>query len=653
MAARGFKVFPLRPFGKKPAISGFQLVATSDEATIRAWWRDNDLYNVGVLTTDMVVVDIDTKKGDFATQNFQALGGKFDTLIVQTATGGYHAYYEGPDSKLAVDIVPGVDIRSHNGYVVGPGSYVDPSLTDEKDIRQAGHYVVVVDKPIPWVPIDIEALLEPPGRRVRNDFGVELDTHTAIQNAAVWLATAEPAIEGSGGDNQTYQTAVKLVRDYALTVETAFALMLEHWNERCMPPWRADELYRKIENASEYGQGQLGAARPEAFFSGVQVIPVPGEPTAAERGIALGNLLEPGDIKARPWLIDRLALMGEVTLAAAPGAGGKSMILLTAAAHFAAGRDFGPYKLKAPGVPIRSFIYNAEDDLAEQSRRILAICHVFGLDYQLVKSNLCVMDDSYGELCLVTSHNKALTCNERAVQFVIDTAKTIDAKIVILEPLVNLHTCNENDPGEMRFVITTIRRIAREAGAAALIAHHTNKGTGGKGDETGIRGSGAIVNSARIAIMLSGATDDDVKTFGIRDAERYAYVRIDDAKANLFLKSHGAIAWLRWQGQRIASGDILGVAKPVDMGDKTTQQIQFIAMTLHKHMLGDSSATMNRADAVRVLQNADPMYASFNVMAVRRLIEKVLTEPIQIGADTLVMERTGEDGKGDVLIKII
>lgn len=651
MAARGYRVFPLRPFGKKPAIDGFQLVATSDEAQLRAWWADNPNYNPGILTTDIVVVDVDTKKGAYALTNYQALGGHFDTFVVRTATGGFHAYFDGPDSKLAVDIVPGVDIRSHNGYVVGPGSYVDPERSGEPDIKQAGYYEVIVEQPTAWVPADIETNLEQPGRRIRDDFGVELDTHTAIANAAAWLTTAEPALQGAGGDNQTYQVAVKLVRDYALTVETAFQLMAKDWNERCMPPWALDELYRKVENAAEYGQGQLGAARPEAFFAGVTIIPQPEDKTAQERGIVLGNLLDPTAVTARPWVVDRLALRGEVSVLGAPGAGGKSMILLTAACHWSVGKDFGPYKLKEPGVPIRSFIYNAEDDLMEQSRRVLAICHVFNLDYAQVKANLCIMDDSQGEVCLVTSHNHALAANERVVQFVIETAQAIGAGLIVMEPLVNLHTCNENDAGEMRFVITTIKRIARTANVPVIIAHHTNKGAGGKGDETGIRGSGAIVNSARVAVMLSGATDDDVKAYGIRDNERYAYVRIDDAKTNYFLKSNGAIAWLKWQGQRIASGDILGVAKPIDIGDKSVQQMQFIAATLHMHLLGDSSASMNRADAVRVVKQADALYHNMSDIMVRRLIEDVLKEPMTVGADTVVMTREGD--KGEVLIKIV
>ena len=643
MARRGFRVFPLRPYGKRPAIDQFQILATTDVDQINTWWMENPQYNLGVLTTDYVVVDIDVRKGDHAIKNYQAAGGHFDTFVVRTATGGYHAYFEGPDSKLAADLVPGVDVRSHNGYVVGPGSYVDRNLSGEKDIYATGQYNVVTDAELAWVPTDIEALLERPGRKQRNDAHVELDTATAIANAAVWAADTAPAIEGQGGDNLTYQTAVKLVRDFALTEETAFTLLLKHWNPRCQPPWEYAELYKKVQNAAEYGQGNLGTALPEFFFKGVTVVAPPPPETPEARGVSLGNLLDPAAVPPRPWLIQRLALRGEVTMLASPGSGGKSMILLTAACHWAVGKDYGAYKLKENGVPLRTLIYNAEDDLLEQSRRVLAICHNFGLDYDTVRSNLCVLDDSLGEVCFVSSANRAMIVNDQAVNFFIDAAKYVKADVIIAEPLVNLHSCNENDNGEMRFVITTLRRMARETNCAIMVAHHTTKGVARSGDEGGIRGAGAIVNSSRVAVMLSGATEEDIKTYGLRPEERNYYVRMDDAKTNLFLKSHGAIMWMKWNGQRIVSGDIIGVPVPTNIQDREEAQREHIGDILHKHLLMEGAASIIRAEAIRILKANDPLYHVMEDHQLRRLLEDVLKKPINVGADQVVLVREKND----------
>jgi hypothetical protein len=261
LASRGFRVFPLIPRGKKPAVDDFPNRATTDPLTILDWWTKRPDCNIGVSTTGLVVVDVDTKKGRVGLDSFANAGGHYNTLVVKTATGGYHCYFNGPDSKLAVDIVPGVDIRSHHGYVVGPGSVTSKEYADCVD----GVYELVNDAPLAQVPPLIEMLLEPPIRRVRND-AVELDKETSISNAVIWLQNAEPAVEGQGGNDQTYRVCVKLVRDFALSEETAYSLLLSHWNHRCMPPWSNSELWALIRNAEAYGTADRGKALPEAQF---------------------------------------------------------------------------------------------------------------------------------------------------------------------------------------------------------------------------------------------------------------------------------------------------------------------------------------------------------------------------------------------------
>jgi hypothetical protein len=96
-AARGFRVFPCKVNSKETAVGGWWKVATTDPDTIRSWWRNQisgEIYdfNIGVDTTGFGVVDVDSKHGAHAVQNFYAIGGHFDTLVVQSQSGGYHVY---------------------------------------------------------------------------------------------------------------------------------------------------------------------------------------------------------------------------------------------------------------------------------------------------------------------------------------------------------------------------------------------------------------------------------------------------------------------------------------------------------------------------------------------------------------------------------
>ena len=61
LAARGLRVFPLRPYSKTPAIKEWQVHATTDIEAIKAWWAANPESNIGVCTTDLVGFDVDVK----------------------------------------------------------------------------------------------------------------------------------------------------------------------------------------------------------------------------------------------------------------------------------------------------------------------------------------------------------------------------------------------------------------------------------------------------------------------------------------------------------------------------------------------------------------------------------------------------------------
>lgn len=659
MARRGFRVFPCVPYGKRPVADGWQDTATTDESTIRSWFANRPDINYGVLTNDYVVADVDVSKiGQQAIDNFAELGGTWDTFVVQSPTGGYHVYYAGPDSGLRVGIVPGVDIRSHNGYVVGPGCYTDPARTTDPSVKAEGYYAILTDVELAWVPPGIETRLRAPTERVeRGDASVDLDAPTAIANAQVWLLSAPPAIEGQGGDNHTYQVCAKLVRDYALTIPTALNLLLE-WNERCVPPWPLEQLLLKVQNAADYGQGLLGGARPEALFGSVVEVPMPlttWQKKATEHGIYMGNPMDANALEARRWLVKRLMLRGEVTVMAAAGAAGKSITILTMAAHWALGMDYGPYALQAKGVPLRVFIYNAEDDIAEQTRRLLAICITYKLDYEQVRANLMLMDDRNGDLVVASAERNVAHENLSVINFLTETITAHRADIFIGDPLVNMHACSENDNPQMRFVIGGVfKRIARSTNASVLLSHHVGKGgSAERGNADDIRGAGSIINSARVAVMLSGPTDKDLTDLGIDQTQRYSYVRTDDAKANMYLRSGKAIMWTKWESVKIATGDIIGVPVALEVDAAREGERRRVADIIHVALIQRGEGSCSIADAIRFLRAEDEMYNSMcqkNTVALRRLVENTLMAPVYIN-DKEQLVLTGE--KGAPLIRII
>jgi hypothetical protein len=640
LAARGFRVFPLVAHAKKPAVDQFPMQATTDPERIRDWFSDAWVdYNIGVSTTGLVVIDVDTKKGPHALANYLANSGHWNTLVVKTASGGYHCYFAGPDSRLAVDLVPGVDIRSHGGYVVGPGSVT--SVFHEGCVD--GKYEIVNDAPLAPVPVGFAILLQPPRERSKQD-AEQRDKASGISNGMIWLQGAEPAIQGQGGDVATYRIAAKLVRDFALTEETAFQLMKDHWNHRCIPPWEPWELWAKVENAGAYGTHDLGSALPERIF-GHLTISEPGVlPTAEKIGVYMGNAPDPDKITPRPWRVRKLLMNGDVTVLGGMGAAGKSMLQIVLAAHWAIGLSIDPFGLVVPAMPLRTMIYNGEDDLMENARRLMAVCVHFGFNYQDVRRNIAFMDDrATGDLVVAAASRDQLIIHEPAVRFIVQTSLDEKVDVQMFDPLINLHACDENNNKHMSFVVRTFRAIARQCNTSVFIAHHIGKGSKNrdKGDVDLFRGASALLTSARIGLIMSGITSEDCSRYGIRDKSNYS--RLDNAKANMFKPTDTALAYMRWNAQSIPTTDVIGVPAWVDVEKEYKRNMYEVAVIVRDAIVTGSTGGMKQTAVATILKVKHPLYRDLSITRIRELITEFFKLPIQVDGDRVVFSNENGD----------
>lgn len=641
-AERGFPVFPLAPNGKEPLHDDWPSIATTDADTIRRMWTDPVLgaerdYNIGTLCSNRVVVDVDVKNGKDGHNQYVQLGGHYDTLVVQTPTGGYHCYFDGPDSANA-PIAPDVDIRSHNGFVVAPGSTID-----------SVEYKIVVDRDVSYVPDAVSQRLRGPYERKETSVTSALDSPASVAAGQRFLESAPVAVEGQRGDETTFITAARLVREFALSVETAYTLMVEHWNSRCQPPWSLDELYQKVQNAAEYGSAGMGRLDPSVLFNGVDVQPPPS--VFAQQSLGFGNALDPDAIPPRPWVIDRVLMLHETTLLLAPGSAGKSSVALAIVAHLALGRDFGPYKTN---IKCKSVVYNGEDDVQEQSRRLLAVCQMYNLDYNVVRENVLLLSANEVEMRLVSAQGRAAFANEAMVSQLVELASDPDVGLIVYDPLVDVHEVDEGDNPHMNFVMRTIHRVARDANVCSLVLHHTVKAGGSKqedrvGNMDISRGASGIVYKARISFTLMNATQQDCEDYGLQDSERNTWVRLDDAKMNLALASTEA-TWFRKEGARIPSGDLVGVLKQTELKKNTTNLRVRIADILIGTMMANGQASMPIGQAVAVVKQEEPLYSNKTDTDVKKRIEGMFATPVEVRGQTVHAKREGEGARQTLLI---
>ena len=126
-ARRGISVLPVKPKGKEPLTNNGVKDATTDEKKIRAWWKKWPKANIGLVPggPDLVVVDIDGPEGE----EFAQERGWLDIETPRVVTDkGLHLYFKKTSEAVVPNAKPHpqIDLRSNNGYVLGPPS-VHPS----------------------------------------------------------------------------------------------------------------------------------------------------------------------------------------------------------------------------------------------------------------------------------------------------------------------------------------------------------------------------------------------------------------------------------------------------------------------------------------------------------------------------------------------
>ena len=232
---------------------------------------------------------------------------------------------------------------------------------------------------------------------------------------------------------------------------------------------------------------------------------------------------------------------------------------------------------------LRVWIWNAEDDVTEMERRISGICD----QYQIDRNTLCgwlFLDSGYDLPLEFAAGGKTVIIREAVIQAVANRVKALKIDVVILDPLVALHSLPEGDNTALSKVMHAMGRIiAQPCNCAVEIVHHTRKA--GKGDDSALvaddmRGASTIVYSPRSGRLLHPMSMAEAEKYGVEGEERLSYIRLDRAKPNM--AKRGTIYWLQLVVRPVGNdgdddpGDTVTVPvfwAPEDVTDKVTDAI--------------------------------------------------------------------------------
>lgn len=495
LASNGVPVFPCKVDLKQPATDNGFHDASTDLAVIDAWWTENPRYNIAFSPHDvnLGIVDLDGQEGEDSWIKWQQehvdLG---ETYTVRTPRGGRHLYYRGilpaTQSKLGVHI----DTRGVGSYALVPPSVVGGSP-----------YVLLDDRPAIDLKPEVNAFLEALKREHAKAAGYDLDQPQNVGRARKFLldsvARGDVAIEGHMGDQFTFVISCK-VMNLGISEEMCAALLIEHWNPHCVPPWDEEELACKVENAARYAQNEAGAwaagSSQEAFGSVLDTLDLSSAPEEEEpAALPKRRRFRPwtlAELRGRPkpaWLIPDLFPAVGVSVLFGPPGSFKSYLAIGWSAELA-----------TLGTCVAYVAGEGADGLAQ---RAFAWQTAHGVDDNIP---LYVIDEA------------PWAADDEAKLEFIKELEVLKPQLVVIDTLARTAIgLNENDARDMGLMIAFLDAIKTKLKCAVLVVHHT-----GKEEGRGMRGSNALEGACDAAFQVSrnkGLRAVSVKCVRQKDAQ--------------------------------------------------------------------------------------------------------------------------------------
>ena len=200
----------------------------------------------------------------------------------------------------------------------------------------------------------------------------------------------------------------------------------------------------------------------------------------------------------------------------------------------------------------RVLYVSMEDDADEVKRRIKAACKYHQVPKADLKGWLYVYNISKGKK-LATINTKGQIQDGKLAAELSEIVKGLKIDVVVLDPFKKSHGCPENDNTAIDYVADILTNLAIEQNIAVVALHHVAKGRSEAGDADIGRGASALKDAARLGFTLTGMEQTEAAQCGIKESDRWSYVRFDSAKVNIAPRAENA-KWLRLVSVNLENG---------------------------------------------------------------------------------------------------
>lgn len=273
---------------------------------------------------------------------------------------------------------------------------------------------------------------------------------------------------------------------------------------------------------------------------------------------------DPEGIPLRRWIYGRQLLRGSVSVIVAPGATGKTALMIGTAMCLVTGLEHLGQRVW--GGPKRVWLWNLEDSTEEITRAVQAAALRWGIGREDIGDRLFVDSGVDGaELKIAVEGPDGAQIVAPVIEALIAELEARRIDVLIVDPFVSSHSVSENDNGAIDAIAKQWARVAIRANCAIVLVHHSRKLGGGEVSAETARGASALIAAARSAMALNRMSEDEAKRFGIEGEERRRYFRTYDDKNNRAPPADRS-EWFQLESVSLGNGenggDSLGVVAP-------------------------------------------------------------------------------------------
>jgi hypothetical protein len=183
-------------------------------------------------------------------------------------------------------------------------------------------------------------------------------------------------------------------------------------------------------------------------------------------------------VHRQSWLIDRLWTHQAVGVIGGSPKSGKTWLALEMAVSVASGRPcFDTFTVASPG-PV--LLYAAEDSTTTLRSRLETLARIHKIDFERLNVHVITIDSLRLDQ---PEHQSRLESTLYAYKPV----------LLVLDPLVRVHSIDENVAGQMAALLGFLRSLQRKVGTAIALVHHVRKNASPTGTAGySLRGSGDL-----------------------------------------------------------------------------------------------------------------------------------------------------------------